>query len=191
MRIVGTQGKTSKRIDFWSKEEFDTFIKAVEHPIYKTLYILLFYSGARIGEALALERGDLKGNMLSINKTRSLAGSVTPPKTKASIRTISLPAVAVDALNTLGQMLESRLMFPVSYESTKRYFRMGIKASGVRPLTIHSLRHAHASLLLANGVPVPAVSKRLGHTSASVTMEVYAHATKDSEDVILSTLDKL
>jgi integrase len=191
MRIVGTQGKTSKRIDFWSKEEFDTFIRAVEHPIYKTLYILLFYSGIRIGEALALERGDLDGNRLSITKTRSLAGSVTPPKTKASIRTISLPAVAVDALNTLGQMLESRLMFPVSYESTKRYFRMGIKASGVRPLTIHSLRHAHASLLLANGVPVPAVSKRLGHTSASVTMEVYAHATKDSEDVILSTLDKL
>jgi integrase len=75
--------------------------------------------------------------------------------------------------------------------SVVNHYHKAIELSGVRPLPIHALRHAHASLLLAKGIPVPAVSKRLGHTSPQITLNVYAHATQDSDQEIADTLDTL
>jgi len=48
--------------------------------------------------------------------------------------------------------------------------------------SLHSLRHSHGSHLLANGVPLPAVSERLGHSSVRTTAEVYAHAIRGQDD---------
>ncbi|MDP2727381.1 MAG: tyrosine-type recombinase/integrase, partial [Dehalococcoidia bacterium] len=53
---------------------------------------------------------------------------------------------------------------------------------GIKPLSPHGLRHLHASLLLAKGLPVTAVSQRLGHANAAITMTVYAHALKSQDD---------
>jgi integrase len=52
-------------------------------------------------------------------------------------------------------------------------FRPLVKRAGVRPVTLHDLRHAHASHLLEAGVPVKVVSERLGHASVSITLSVY------------------
>ena len=67
--VTGNTGKREKRLEFWDKAEFDTFLAAVSHPLYRALFILLFYSGMRIGEALALEKSDIEGNTISITKT--------------------------------------------------------------------------------------------------------------------------
>ena len=190
--VTGATGKRERRLEFWDKDEFDTFLSAVSHPLYKCLFMLLFYSGMRIGEALALEKSDIKGNIITITKTRNRKWHITPPKTKSSVRTISIPAIAERSLREVCQrMPDTELIFPVTYTTCLHHFRRAVSASGVRPLTIHSLRHAHASLLIANGVPITAVSKRLGHTSPQITLSVYSHATKDSDQAIVETLEHL
>jgi integrase len=192
MAVTGNPGKMEKRLDFWEKAEFDQFIEAVQHPLYRSLFILLFYSGMRIGEALALEKKDISGNNISITKTRDRAGNITTPKTKASIRTISLPDIAMSPLQAVCDGLpDVQQIFPITYTTCLYHYRRAVRASGVRPLTIHALRHAHASLLLAKGVPVTAVSKRLGHTSPQITLSIYSHATQDSEKLITDTLNAL
>lgn len=190
--VTGNTGKREKRLEFWDKAEFDTFLAAVSHPLYRALFLLLFYSGMRIGEALALEKSDIEGNTISITKTRNRNWHVTPPKTKSSVRTISIPDIAMSPLKEVCQrMPDTQQVFPVTYTTCLHHFRRAVSASGVRPLTIHSLRHAHASLLIANGVPITAVSKRLGHTSPQITLSVYSHATKDSDQAIVETLENL
>ncbi len=192
MLITGKQGKAEKRMEFWTKEEFETFLAAVPHPLYKALFLLLFYSGMRIGEALALEKQDISGSTISITKTRDREGNDTPPKTASSVRTISLPEVAMSPLQAVCDGLpDTDKLFPITYTTVLYHYRRAVRASGVRPLTIHALRHAHASLLLAKGVPVTAVSKRLGHASPQITLSIYSHATQDSEKLITDTLSAL
>jgi integrase len=192
MAVTGNPGEMEKRLDFWDKAEFDQFIEAVQHPLYRSLFILLFYSGMRIGEALALEKQDIQGNTISITKTRDRAGNITTPKTKSSVRTISLPDIAMSPLRAVCDGLpDVHEVFPITYTTCLYHYRRAVRASGVRPLTIHALRHAHASLLLAKGVPVTAVSKRLGHTSPQITLSIYSHATQDSEKLITDTLNSL
>jgi integrase len=190
--VTGTTGKRERRLEFWDKDEFDKFLSAVHLPLYRSLFILLFYSGMRIGEALALEKSDIDGNTVTITKTRNRKWHITPPKTKSSVRTISLPDIAMSALKEVcRRMPGTKLIFPVTYTTCLHHFRRAVSASGVRPLTIHALRHAHASILIAKGVPITAVSKRLGHTSPQITLSVYSHATKDSDKIVVDMLENL
>ena len=195
MHVTGSQGKSEKRIDFWSKDEFDTFIEAVDHPMYKALFLVLFYTGMRIGEALALTVDDVgfDTGRISISKTMTAYGKITPPKTASSNRTIILPASVNQYLQSVVQRMEitSGRIFPTRYDNALYHFRQAVKESGVRPLKIHCLRHAHASLLIAQGVPITAVSKRLGHTSPKITLSIYSHATQDSDENIANLLDTL
>ena len=189
LAIAGTQGHGVKRLDFWNKEEFDAFIAEVKHPLFHCLFILLFYTGMRIGEALALTKEDIDRNSVYITKSRSRQGQITPPKTASSVRSITLPSIAFDCLKNVCQRIETNEIFPFTYTAAHYHYKIAIEKAGIRYLPIHCLRHAHASLLIDMGVPIPAVSQRLGHTSPQVTMEIYAHATQDSDKLIADKLD--
>jgi len=52
-------------------------------------------------------------------------------------------------------------------------------SAGVRPITLHDLRHTHATLLLRRGVPIHVVSRRLGHASPAITLAIYSHVLPD------------
>lgn len=74
----------------------------------------------------------------------------------------------------------------------KQYFRPLLSEAGLPPkMQFHTLRHAAASLLLADGVPVPLVSKMLGHSTPAFTMAIYSHAIPNSEHVVASAMDAL
>lgn len=195
MHVTGTQGKNEKRVEFWSKEEFDIFIAAVYHPLYNTLFNLLFFSGMRIGEALALTSNDVdfRKGKYTINKTLAYNGKITPPKTESSNRTIAIPSSTNQQIESIFRKLgaDSGRIFPTTYSSARYHYRKAIKISEVRPLQIHCLRHAHASLLIAQGVPITAISKRLGHTSPKITLSIYSHAMQDSDENIAALLDTL
>jgi integrase len=192
LAITGAQGKFTRRLDFWSKDEFEQFMAEVNNPMYEGLFTLLFYSGMRIGEALALDKSDFVGSKVTINKTIDHRNNITPPKTKSSERTIILPNIAVKALNNVCEKLpDTKRIFPITYVTAGEYYRKVVAKAGVRYLPIHALRHSHASMLIANGVPITAVSKRLGHSSPQVTLSVYAHALSDSEQSIADKLNSL
>lgn len=91
-----------KHINFWTLEEFKSFIKHVDDPLYYALFMILYYSGMRKGELLALTWGDIdfETNTININKTVHNS-SVTSPKTKASIRTIMMPTHIMELLTRL------------------------------------------------------------------------------------------
>jgi len=68
--------------------------------------------------------------------------------------------------------------------------RLAEKA-GLKGVGIHTLRHTHASVLLANGVPIANVSKRLGHRDPYTTAKIYQHMLPDTDQDVAATWDKL
>ena len=63
----------------------------------------------------------------------------------------------------------------LSHSTAQKAIRRECLRLGLHPVTPHGLRHLHASLLLAQGLPIPAVSQRLGHANSAITMSTYAH----------------
>lgn len=194
LQVTGKTGKYERRVDFWSKEEFEQFLSAVTEPIYKYLFSLLYYTGMRIGEALALTKDDfdIENNVLHISKTYTQKKLTTTPKTDYSERYITIPnkvsAMLQDILERLAY--DTDRLFPLYYGKVYYHYRTAVNLSGVRKLEMHCLRHSHASELIDGKIPITAVSRRLGHSSPQVTMSIYAHPTQDSEQEIADFLDK-
>ena len=193
MHVTGSQGKYERRIDFWTKEEFDTFLAAVKKPMYKCIFRMLYYTGMRIGEVLALNRNDFdkQANRLTVNKTFTQKRTTTAPKTYSSERHIIIPNhLANELTDIIGRLsYESERIFPICYRSVNSQYNYCIKKSGVRKLEMHSLRHAHASQLIEMKAPITAISQRLGHSSSQVTLSIYAHAMPQSDKDIADMLE--
>lgn len=79
---------------------------------------------------------------------------------------------------------------PLPQTSIDRIKNQAIKISGVKKIKIHDFRHSHASYLIANGMNIVAVSKRLGHSDVNMTLKVYTHLFKKNDDEITEFLDK-
>jgi integrase len=191
--------------DTWTLDQLHSFMAALEasESRWRHLWVFLLSSGLRIGEAMALEWSDLDGNRLQVNKslTRFSADAVTVgvPKTRAGVRTITLPEQALAALELWREgWKEARSrygwttsrIFVTEYGSAPnlpnlhRSLRTACEHADVPYPTIHGLRHIHSSLLIANGVNIKSLQTRLGHANAAVTMRIYAHLmTTDDRNV--------
>lgn len=191
----------SNRQDFWTLEEFNAVIKNESDITYKAAYVLLFYSGLRIGELLALTLADYdrEAHTINIDKTLSRIGGVdhiTPPKTPKAIRKIVLPAKATAVLDEyIGRLYEpqpeERLFYAFGGQGILKHFHNLAKKAGVPPIRLHDLRHSHASLLINAGVNVKAISERLGHEDIQTTLNIYGHLYEEQASNIAEMLDKL
>ena len=124
-----------------------------------------------------------------------------PPKTPASVRTIPLPTVVVDALAAhlaAYPPLEDGFVFvtdagrPIRRTAFGDTWRAAVKASGAPAGTgFHELRHYYASLLIRHGESVKVVQARLGHASASETLDTYSHLWPDSDDRTRAAVDSV
>ncbi|MBR1397884.1 MAG: site-specific integrase [Selenomonadaceae bacterium] len=185
LRAIGSIGQAENRVDFWELSEFQHFITFVKNPRHRICFLLLFYSGMRIGELRALNAGDFDfdNNQISITKSRMrINGEITTPKTKYSIRIIDMPPKImqevknyIDSLDEVTTPLFTLDLSPLSM-ALKKY----ATKAGLKPIRIHDLRHSHASLLIHNGFPITLISKRLGHKSPDITLKVYSHMYKES-----------
>ena len=174
----------AKEMLFWTKEEYLKFIEKVkDKPISYHCFQLLFWTGIRCGELLALTREDfdLEKKTLRINKNYQVVNGeemITKPKTEKSNRTISLPQFICDEMEDYFESIykldpKSRI-FPVSKYFLHNEMERGSAAAGVKRIRIHDLRHSSCALLIQLGYSPIQIADRLGHESATIT-ERYSH----------------
>ena len=197
----------TKTIECWNIEEFNRFVDVIDNFQYKVLFEFLYFTGARLGEALALNWNDLNGNLVFINKTISkenINGKrlITLPKTKKSIRTIHIDNKLMTELyklheyyNRLYGKCNLNFIFggikPLAPTTIERKKNNYCKLAGVKQIRIHDFRHSHATLLVENQIPINDISARLGHSNINFTLETYVHSFTNNEKRVLATLNSI
>lgn len=192
------ESKVKNEIQFWTKEEFDQFIEVVDSYDYKLFFTTLFYTGLRIGEIRALQKKDFKNNQLNINKivnSKIKKGSdyITPPKTNSSNRLILLPNFLSKEIEVyLKSHKQNDFIFgqKTTFKETtiRRLHLMYCELSNVKKIRIHDFRHSHASYLFSLGADIIIVSKRLGHSNISETLNTYTHMLPNSQEKIIELM---
>jgi integrase len=181
-----------KAIDVLTKDQVQILLRTAKNnqPKLYALWALSVSTGARLGELLGLQPEDVCLESGTLRIARSVHNSrVSQPKTRAGARTIVLSRVALDAVRGhLDKHAGDMWLFqsPVKEWPIHRstlyitYWKPLLRMCGLPLETrIHDLRHTAASLLIADGVPIPVVSQLLGHADSAITLRVYAHFLKD------------
>lgn len=185
-------------------------VRATEAAVpdrYRAMVTLGAGAGLRQGEAfgLTVDRVDFLRRTLTVNRQlvtiAKRAPYLAPPKTAASVRVIPLPQVVVDALaahlkaypaGADGLVFTSEGGRPLRRQhfSARAWRPAVVAAEGVPAGTrFHDLRHFYASLLIRHGESVKTVQARLGHASASETLDTYSHLWPDSDDRTRAAVD--
>lgn len=166
--------------------------------------LLVAKTGMRFSEALAITPADFDfaRQTLSISKTwdYKVDGGFLPTKNKSSVRKIQIDWQIVVKFSELVKTLpEDKPIFAGEskiYNSTVNgVLARHCKACGISEISIHGLRHTHASLLLFAGVSIASVARRLGHASMTTTQKTYLHIIQELEnkdvDLVMRTLSGL
>ena len=151
-RKAGTMGKEeNKEMEFWTQEEFQAFLECVaDKPISYYAFEILYWTGIREGELLALQVKDIDFEQGTITVDESLTrldgeDLITAPKTESSVRVITIHKELQEELKeyiaTLYHVRPGTRLFAGRTKEMKR----GIKMSGVKKITVHCTRHSHAS----------------------------------------------
>jgi len=191
-----------KEMNWWEQKDFNQFINVVDEEGYKALFSLLYWTGLRIGEALALQVHDVdfKVGTIAINKTYDdRFHEVTTPKTSNSYRVVHITENVVIMLSniiekhkTIFDYSPTAFIFgydiPFAPSTIRRHFNNYIEVSGVNRIRIHDLRHSHVSLLRSLGFDRYEVSKRLGHTPEMVE-NTYSHWFESSQQKMVDKLN--
>lgn len=193
---AGSIGRNEVHQAFWTLDDFHRFAATLKDPAQIMLFYLLFWTGARIGEVLALTWDDISEDAIHISKTLSyLRGStyVRAPKTRESIRTVKVPGFISDMLADYRRLTPytGPRLFHVTSSAAARLLARHAKQAGLERIRLHDLRHSHASMLIHAGVPAIAIAERLGHKNAQTTLRVYAHLYQSTKDEVVSVLESL
>ena len=169
------------------------------------LILLIAKTGMRFSEAIAVTPMDFDftHQTLSVNKTWDYKGEggFQPTKNKSSVRKIRLDWQTVGQFYAIVRELNDTAPIFVSkekkiYNSTLNdVLERHCKAVGIPTISVHGLRHTHASLLLFDGVSIASVAQRLGHSSINTTQKTYLHIIRELEnkdiDLIMKSISSL
>ena len=187
-----------------------------QEPIkYRAMITFDLLSGLRRGELLGLrwQDVDFENQTITIVNTLNYAPGagvyVDTPKNTTSARPLKLSPTAFSMLleykrwqddqrdacgdywkDTVGRVFTGDDGAPVFPDSLTKWFAAFVKRSGLPDVHIHSLRHTYASLMIADGTPLPVVSRRLGHAQVSTTANIYAHAIASADEKAAQIAEK-
>jgi integrase len=197
-----------QEVQIVSEDQLPVLLEKIRGHKIEPVALLALFCGLRRAEILALKWGniDLDRSVLrvrhSLEETRAGGVRFKEPKSKAGRRDVTLPDVVVGVLRRhrieqlelraklgLGRPSDDDLVFwqlngqPIG----PRHFSANVwpaaaRKIGMPEITFHSLRHTHASQLIAAGVDVVTISKRLGHSSPNITLGTYAHLFATSDE---------
>ena len=198
-----------KEMKFFTYDEFNSFINVVDEFNYKTFYETLYFLGLRQGEATALTWNDIDFNKkeVSINKTLTtkLKGqlyTISSPKTANSNRTLPIPLKLLKSYEKLKEEAKKKKYFnnnwfvfgdelPFRETTIQMKKNKYCKLANVKQIRIHDFRHSCASFLINNGASIVLVSKYLGHSKISVTLDIYTHLYKNELLEVSKIIDTL
>ncbi len=203
--IKGKQPKT-KKPKYLSQFELHTLLANLNltpEVNWDWLILLVAKTGMRFSEALAITPADFdfSHQSLSIGKTWDYKGNggFLPTKNKSSVRKIQIDWQTVVQFSELikGKPEDEPLFIGCKvYNSTVNdLLKRRCKEANVPIISIHGLRHTHASLLLFAGVSIASVARRLGHSSINTTQKTYLHIIQELEnkdiDLVMRALSSL
>jgi len=204
-----------KEIEILNEEEVLQFLITANGTQYECLYHLAIKTGMRQGELFGLKWSDLdwgNGYLRVQRQVQRVTGQglvFMQPKTKAGRRSIQLGEGTLELMRKhLAQqnmekafagmkwkdfnlIFPSKLGTPLWPSNFLKDYKALLKKAGLRELRFHDLRHTAASLMLNHGVPVLVVSKILGHSKASTTLDIYGHLIPIMQEGVASLMDEL
>ena len=205
--IIKGKAPRTKKIKYLNQFELHTLIADLDikdEPNWDWFILLVAKTGMRFSEALAITPADFDfaRQMLSISKTWDYKGEggFLPTKNKSSVRKIQIDWQIVVKFSELVKKLPSDE--PIFVTESKIYnstvndvITRHCRNCEISEISIHGLRHTHASLLLFAGVSIASVARRLGHASMTTTQKTYLHIIQELEnkdvDLVMRTLSGL
>lgn len=192
---------------------YSTYSNGRRRYRFGSFYILLLYTGLRLGEGLALKWTDINFEKKTILVARTIVYVKNYDKNDGSKilidqsttkngknRIVHLSDMALNALydlkeqsryNPEGYIISTRnqtIMFPAD---AYKIFQRIIKKAGIEQYSVHALRHTFISMMIDGGVPISMVSQMVGHSSIDITMKVYAHLLQETQDESISIIKNL
>jgi len=186
--------------------DIPALVTALQGWRYGTVAMIALFAGLRLGEVLALRWNnvDLDRKIIRVHEaleqTKAFGIRFKPPKSKAGKRDVTMPDILVEALREyrkaqlelrmqlgVGKLPDDALLFasiegrPLSTIDVSCAWGRFAASIGMPEITFHALRHTHASQLIDAGVDIATISKRLGHATPGITLNVYAHRFRQDD----------
>ena len=195
-KAAGAIGKgNAEEMKIWTKDQFDQFIQYEHMRIYRLAFSVLFYSGIREAELLALTPADVYDELLDINKNYAKVKGkeyFLTPKTSRSVRKVTIPESLYNELREYIQVCaieDEERIFDRSKHALLGEFHRATDRAGLPRIRIHDLRHSHVALLINMGFSIEEISERLGHESAAITWKTYAHLYPGKDRALAKKLE--
>jgi integrase len=196
--------------------DIPALVTALQGWRHGTVAMIALFGGLRLGEALALRWNnvDLDRKVLrvveALEQTKAFGIRFKPPKSKAGKRDVTMPDILVEALREhrraqlelrlqlgLGKLPDDALLFatiegkPLSTIDVSVLWGRFAAKIGMPEITFHALRHTHASQLIDAGVDIATISKRLGHATPGITLNVYAHRFRQDDGKAAAAINSM
>ena len=181
---AGKMGKKkAKEMKFWTIDEYKTFRKTIDDERMYCAFEILFFTGCRCGELLALTPADFdfEKRTMRINKSYQRIEAqdyITDPKTEKSNRIVSLPQFLCDEvqdfISSLYGIKRNERIFQMTKHALHKAMEVGCEKSGVKKIRLHDTRHSACAYMIEMGFSPVAIAERLGHESIEITYN-YAH----------------
>lgn len=180
--------------------------------VYKCAVMVLLFGGLRKGEVLGLNWDDIDfiDQSVHIHRNRMIGAKIgvyeDTPKTESSVRYVSLPSQIMGMLKKLqiqqkktrmrlgadyirtDAVLQGTLGGPLYPNNLDKWFRAFLKKHDLKRITLHGLRHTHASMLAHMNTDKMQISERLGHSELSTTLNIYTHLFENADKKIAEDL---
>lgn len=204
--LIKGKAPKEKKIKYLNQNELRALLDSLDLSAelsFDWLLLLIAKTGMRFSEALAVtpKDFDFQRQTVSVNKTWNYkdGGGFSQTKNSSSIRKIQIDWHVVAQFSELTKGLpEDEPIFvesKVYNSSVNNRLKRTCEKAGVPIITIHGLRHTHASLLLFAGVSIASVAQRLGHSNMTTTQKTYLHIIHELEnkdvDIVMRTLSSL
>ncbi len=194
---AGSMGKQARSMSFWTLDQYNSFIQHVEDIRARTAFQLLFYSGIRFGELLALTLEDcgFQQNTISISKTwHSHQKASGPPKTDNGFRHVPMPEAVMQELRDYTGRIYGIRPSDRIFTFTDGLIRGNIKRCSEKAriprIRIHDLRHSHVSLLIELGFSPHLIAERIGDTVQMVN-NTYGHLYPSKHGEVADRLNQV